>query len=67
MIVEHLLDSRFSFVVVLLAGLFFIKRRFFSSDNANKWNAPFKKDTRLPITALETNKEKRNEILKKGM
>ena len=66
MIVENVLDSRLSYAVVLVAVLFFIKRRFFSSNNAKNWKAPFKNDTRLPTTALETDQEKRNAILKKG-
>jgi len=66
MIVENLIDSRLSYAVVLVAVLFFIKRRFFSSNNAKNWKAPFKNDTRLPTTALETDQEKRNDILKKG-
>lgn len=65
--VESLFDRRhqIGFVVAVFFG-FFIKRRFFRSKHAEKWKKPFTQDTRRPVTAMETDHEKRNEILKKG-
>ena len=64
---EYFLDSRkqLGFVVAVFFG-FFIKKRFFPSKKTEKWKAPFTNDSRLPVSALEINQEKRGEILKKG-
>ena len=68
MIAEILLDSRkqLGFVVAVFFG-FFIKKRFFPSIKNEKWKAPFTHDSRLPVSPLEVNQEKRGEILKKGI
>jgi all-trans-retinol 13,14-reductase len=47
---------------------FFVKKYFFDSpenSNSGKWKSPFAKDTRRPVTPLETDLNKRNQVMKK--
>lgn len=67
--VTPLLDGRnqVGIVVAIILG-YYIKKRFFKSKRRfQKLKPPFAKDSRTPLTPLETEQAKRDEILKKGI
>lgn len=67
--VTPLLDGRNQVGIIVAVFLgYYIKKRFFKSKRhpAGKWKSPFLKDSRLPYTPMETDKTKRDVIMKKG-
>jgi hypothetical protein len=62
-------QNQLGIITAVIIG-YFVKKYFFDSpenSTSGVWKSPFAEDTRRPVTPLETDHTKRDQVMKKGL